>query len=193
MTNPNYRVSNNLDCQLVLVEPSTGLYEFVDPHGITRYVPRADFNTFCQEQTEDDPLGLIGCDLEFHLGSPPVRVVDYRPHTFEYLCHDVHSSTRFKWDVSTLRLQYFEKARIREVRRTVAKAAPVVEPPCHVESVNKNRGQDVPDVVRAAVLDRGERAVRRTLRSWPFDKALKHRVVETATTFTVEWFWEATA
>ncbi len=185
-----YRVSNNLDC-VEYASYSDGRYEFFRPDGAVVYVPPGAFDTFCREQTEDDPLGLVGCDLDF--GSTPVRVFRYWPGTHEYICNEGIDDVDFTWDVATLRLNYFEKGRVREVRRTVAKAAPVVEPPCHVESVNKNRGQDVPDVVRAAVLDRGERAVRRTLRSWPFDKALKHRVVETATTFTVEWFWEATA
>lgn len=72
--------------------------------------------------------------------------------------------------------------------------APAPAPkPCHVESLPQpNRHQQIPDSVLAAALDRGERAVRRSLRTWPDGKQLQHRVLLDLTPPRVEWFWTTT-
>lgn len=61
--------------------------------------------------------------------------------------------------------------------------------PAHTELVGRKVMDVIPERVFDEVIDRGERAVRRVLREWPFGKELEHQIVERDGATYVEWFW----
>lgn len=59
----------------------------------------------------------------------------------------------------------------------------------HTELVCEQVTGETPDRVLEEVIDRGERAVRRTLRAWPQGQMLRHRVQIVGKRKTVEWYF----
>jgi len=61
--------------------------------------------------------------------------------------------------------------------------------PIHREVISFRRGQQVPDSVLTAAMDRGEKAIRRTLREWPWGKSLDRKQISGEDEIAFEWFW----
>lgn len=61
--------------------------------------------------------------------------------------------------------------------------------PIHREVISFRRGQQVPDSVLTAAMDRGEKAIRRTLREWPWGKSLDRKQISGEAEIIFEWFW----
>lgn len=60
----------------------------------------------------------------------------------------------------------------------------------HTEFININKGQFAPALIIEKAIDRGERAVRRNTRTWPFGKVLKYQETKTDISIKYEWYWE---
>jgi hypothetical protein len=61
--------------------------------------------------------------------------------------------------------------------------------PIHREVISFRRGQQVPDSVLTAAMDRGEKTIRRTLREWPWGKSLDRKQISGEAEIIFEWFW----
>jgi hypothetical protein len=73
----------------------------------------------------------------------------------------------------------------------------VLPPPVWTEKVGVGRKMELPDSVLAQMIDRGERGIRRTMRSWPDGQTLTHRQErikgDIEDTIQIQWFWEKEA
>lgn len=59
----------------------------------------------------------------------------------------------------------------------------------HTETVSKNLYEIVPNSVILDMIDKGERAIRRKLREWPYGKKLQTTLLEYPTRLNIHWRW----
>lgn len=60
-------------------------------------------------------------------------------------------------------------------------------PPVHTEVIVRNVGETIPPSVLAEAIDRGERAVRRNARAWPWGKTLEHTIESAGLRTVITW------
>ena len=60
-------------------------------------------------------------------------------------------------------------------------------PAVHKEVIVRNTGETIPPSVMAEAIDRGERAVRRNTRAWPWGKTLEHTIESAGLRTVITW------